>query len=438
MSTLLSTVSRTVRNARQLVLVGATCAGVGIGGCQSAEKSEAKAEASPSWIAKIDRYHWVTATPAPPPPADNLILVGDRLEPDTKAVEAKGAAELAGAHVLYRDGKFSEAETVFHRVAENTKNAPPIAEEARYYEAECLRRQARYPKASDTYARMLNDFPSGAYREQAVQHMFEIANYWLDDTRKEMEEYKEKREGKRWVIWPDILHFEKTKPFLDEEGRALEKLEQVRYNDMTGPLADKALFLAGSVKFFRQEYKEADFLYSQLVEMHPNSPYVEQALELSIISKLLSTGGAAYDGRKVAEARRLVDTALRNYPEFAHKKGDFLNRQLFSITMQQAEKDFEVAEFYRRTGHPCSAYFCYEIVRRRYPGTKYFDLAIKHMEELRDKVEKSEAGQPSTTMPADKRPGESLPPAASPNLLPGPSGPSGPPAPLPPGIVNPR
>jgi outer membrane protein assembly factor BamD (BamD/ComL family) len=365
---------------------------------------------------------------------DSLVLRGDRLEPEAKPADGTAAADLAGAHVLHRDGKFSEAERVFHRIAENTKNSPAIAEEARYYEAECLRRQAHYPKASDTYARMLTDFPSGAFREQAVQHMFEIANYWLDDTRKEMEEYKELREGKRWIVWPEFAHFATTKPFLDEEGRALEKLEQVRYNDMTGPLADKALFLAGSVRFFRKEYKEADFLYSQLIEMHPNSPYIEQALELVMISKQLSTGGAAYDGRKVAEARRMVDIALRNYPEFAHKKGEFLNRQLFSITMQQAEKDYEVAEFYRRTGHPCSAYFCYEIVRRRYPGTTYFDRATHRMEELRVKLEKSQTAETPAPAAMEKPQSDSLPAAPAP----GPSGPTAPPGQLPPGIINPR
>jgi outer membrane protein assembly factor BamD (BamD/ComL family) len=394
-----------VRSAREFVLFGMACAALGGNGCASAQQSEVKADAkldgSASWLTHVDHWHWFSPPPPPAPPEDSLVLHGDRLEPEAKPAEGTAAAHLAGAHVLYRDGKFSEAEKIFHRIAENTKNAPPVAEEARYYEAECLRRQAHYPKAADTYARMLTDFPSGAFREQAVQHIFEIANYWLDDTRKEMELYKEERDGKRWVVWPEFVHFEKTKPLLDEEGRALEKLEQVRYNDMTGPLADKALFLAGSVKFFRKEYKEADFLYSQLVEMHKNSPFVEQALELAIISKQLSTGGAAYDGRKVAEARRLVDTALRNYPEFSNKKGEFLNRQLFSITMQQAEKDYDIAEFYRRTGHPCSAYFYYEIVRRRYPGTKYFDQATRQMQELRVKLENSKGEQPAG-LPVDK------------------------------------
>ena len=172
--------------------------------------------------------------------------------------------------------------------------------------------------------------------------------------------------------------------------------------------------------------------------MHKNSPFVEQAIELAIISKQLSTGGSDYDGRQLAEARKMIDTALRNYPEFANKKGEFLSKQLFSITMQQAAKDYDIAEFYRRTGHPCSAYFCYEIVRRRYPGTRYFDQATQRMEELRVKLEKTPGAQAGETVPPDKHESGLLPPSPSPNLIPGASGSMGPPGQLPPGIVSPR
>jgi outer membrane protein assembly factor BamD (BamD/ComL family) len=184
---------------------------------------------------------------------------------------------------------------------------------------------------------------------------------------------------------------------MDIEGRAIEKLEQVRFNDITGPLADRALFLMGGVMFFNENYVEADHYFSQLVEMHPNSPFAPQAVELNIISKNMSTGGAEYDSRKVAEARQMVHTALMNYPELAAQKEDFLKRQLVGITLQQAEKDYKMAEFYRRTGHAPSAYFYYEIVRRRYPGTKYFDLATERMYELKAKAEK-ELGQTSAPL----------------------------------------
>src|SRR5262249_49121743 len=70
-------------------------------------------------------------------------------------------------------------------------------------------------------------------------------------------------------------------------------------------------------------------------------------------------------------------------------------RQIGSITYQQAEKDFSIGEFYRRTGHPGSAYFYYEIVRRRYPGSKWADMATDRMQELRTKVGQERMAEPS-------------------------------------------
>jgi outer membrane protein assembly factor BamD (BamD/ComL family) len=337
---------------------------------------------TPSWFRRDE--------PAIPP---GMVFQDGKLVPDPTG--GRGSPELAAAHEQFRAGDFVNAESAFHKIAENTHNAPAVGEEARFYEAESMAKQDKLPKACDTYHKMLIDFPAGTYRDQAVRRMFDIANYWLDDTRTEMTEYREKKEGKRTFVVPAAFHFEKKKPWVDEEGRALQALEQVHLNDITGPMADKALFLAGGVKFFREDYKEADHFFSQLVEQHPNSPMASQAVELAIISKSLSTGGADYDGRKVAEARIMVDTALRNYPQLAAEKSGFFERQIGSITYQQAEKDYSIGEFYRRTGHPGSAYFYYEIVRRRYPGTKWGDMATDRMQELRAKVGQERMTQPS-------------------------------------------
>ncbi len=357
--------------------------------------------------------HWYLFSDPPiTMPAESLVLRGDHFETDFPAQKEAAVGFLATAHELYRQGKFEEAEYYFHRIETNKKTTPALAEEAIFYEAECLRQQHCYPKAADTYNKLLNEFKSGAYREQCIERMFEIANFWLQDTRTRMVAEEEKNTGKRWVVWPEFLHIDREKPLLDEEGRAVEKLEQVRYNDMTGPYADRALFMMGGVKFFKGDYKEADFYYHQLVEMHPNSPFAAQAIKLDIICKQLANGGAAYDGRNVAEARRLVDTALRSYPELATKEADFLNRQLLSITNQQAKKDFDTAEFYARTGHPCSAYWIYEIVRRRYPGTTYAEQSAKRMEGLKSKIEKEEKKKkdaPQVTGADYLRPGPEAP-----------------------------
>ncbi len=363
-----------------------------------------------------DDFEVFKPTDPPPGASETLVLRGDQLVPEkqwTDPKSAKAAEQLAGAKELYRTGNFERAEEVFHYLGDNKKLPPSLAEEAMFYEAECLRHQERYPKAADTYHKTLNNFPSGAYREQCCQRLFDIANYWLEDTRTEMRETTEQKEGKRWVAWVPVAHWEKSKPLFDEEGRAVEALEWVEVNDISGPLADKSLFLAGSVKFYREDYREADHYFTQLVEQYKNSPLAPQAVELGIISKHMGTGGAEYDGRKVAEARQLINTALNNYPILATEKKDFLVRQLCSCTMQQAEKDYNIAEFYKRTGHPGSAYFYYEIVRRRYPGTPFFDKATERMLEMRHELEKEHPGNvppmPDTaearTAPEAPRPG---------------------------------
>jgi len=54
--------------------------------------------------------------------------------------------------------------------------------------------------------------------------MYDIANYWLDDTWDEM---KRSKDGKEWLPSMNWFHFGNTKPFFDREGRAVEAMEKV-------------------------------------------------------------------------------------------------------------------------------------------------------------------------------------------------------------------
>lgn len=338
----------------------------------------------------IDKMPLVGMPKTPPPPAETLIFRGEDVMDEVPVDPESAEGKMAGGKELMRQGDFAKAQRVFHRLYENKKNSQPLLEEARFLEAECLRLQGKYPEAADTYVDLLKKFDRTPYKEASIQHMYDIANYWLDDTREQMRQTREWREGKRLVVWPKFMTIDRSKPFLDREGRAIEKLEQVRWSDINGPLADKALFLAGSIKFFHSDYREADHYFSQIHERHPNSELAPQAVELAIISKHLSTGGSDYDGRKVAEARNLVHSALQSYPELATKRRDFLDRQMIGITHQQADKDYKIGEFYERTGHPGSAYFYYALVRRRYPNSNYARRAEDRMAEIQRKHKQKE------------------------------------------------
>lgn len=342
--------------------------------------------------------------------------------------------ELDAAKQLFGDKQYTKAEPAFAKLANYSKNPVRIAEEARFYEGECQFLQKNYRDAEQTYKKLIKDFRYGKHQASANRRLFDIANHWLDDTRKVMEAYEEKKEGKRWFVLPaSYVHLSRDKPFYDTEGHALKVLEEVRLNDIgTQPkqgevsLGEKSLFYIATIKFFRGDYKDADYYYSQLFENYPNSQLAPKAIKQAIVCKQIVNGGPGYDGRTVEKARELTDMASRAYKELDEK---WLNHQLLSIQQQQAAGDFKIAEFYRRTGHPGSAYFYYELVRRRYPNTKYGAEATERMNELRLRLDKQQQSFPSLP----EQPGAgNIPP------LDGSGAPATNPRPLPPAILHGR
>ena len=291
--------------------------------------------------------------------------------------------KMARAEQHFSQQQYADAQTLFKELADNTRNKAELAERARFMQAECRRLRGHYPEAVDTYNRLLNDFPTGANRKEACGRMFEIADYWLDDFRDEMRARANEKGVLRWRPgWPNFI--DRTKPRTDQEGEALRALEHVHTHDVMGPVADKALFWCGYVNYVRGNFNEADHFFSQMIEVHKDSPLRPQAVAYAIQAKNNATGGAVYDARKCAEALQLVHTAEATMPELTQnpEMAEKLTRAKFAIRSQQAEKDFKTAEYYERTGHPGSAVFYYELVRRRYAGTKYSDAATDRKEAL--------------------------------------------------------
>jgi outer membrane protein assembly factor BamD (BamD/ComL family) len=306
--------------------------------------------------------------------------------------DPQAEAKLQAAEELFNAQKYNDARDKFRALADNTGNSAALAERARFMQAECRYFAGQYPEAVDTYHKVLLDFPTGAYRRDCCARMFQICDYWLDDFRAELDKRKDEKGVLRWR--PGVGNpLDRTKPFIDQEGRTLEALQRVHTHDITGPTADKAIFWCGYVNFIRGNFDEADQFLSQLVEMHADSPLRPQAIALAIQAKNNATGGAAYDGRKCAEALQLVHVAEASVPELVNnpEMAEKLTRAKFAIRSQQAEKDFLMADYYQRTGHPGSAVFYYELVRRRYAGTKYADEATERQAYL---IKRMKEGQP--------------------------------------------
>ena len=260
------------------------------------------------------------------------------------------------------------------------QGGPSTTEQAAYCEGECLRLLGFYQQAADSYRRLLS-LPGKAFRKQARQRLFDIANYWLDDTREQMMLLKTSRQDflclaawlpndqvifRQCLQWWYFCHLDRTKPLLDEEGRAVELLACVQTTDPAGELSAKALFLIGSVRFYREDYQGADKSFSLLLNTNPDSPFAPLAAYLALTSKMQRVIWGQDDGGLLAEARELIPRVLKDYPE----KESILERMRVHITLLEAARDFETAERCLRAGMADRARDLYEDIVRRYPGTR--------------------------------------------------------------------
>lgn len=359
---------------------------------------------------------WKRTADEPAGPADGLVLRGGGLERD-RTLDTASQRELEAAQRLFDNKDYAGAEAIFHKLASTKKTPEATIEKALFYEAEAQRLQKHYRDAEYSYQQHIQRFRHSEFRDRVNRGLFEIADYWLVDTRRRMKEYEDQTKGKRWFVTPaSFVHFTADQPILDTEGRAMKVLNAIQLNDVNGPLGEKALFYQATVHFYNKDYREADFYFQRLYTQYPNSDWAAKAMKQSVICKQLCTGGTVYDCRPIEESRKLLHTAQTAYPELA-KQEKWVREQLVSINLQQADRDFKIAEFYRRTGHPGSAYFYYELVKRRYPNTNYAARATEIIGRIKGAADRENAKQatPTPTPASGDRP---LPTLGQPQQLP--------------------
>jgi RNA polymerase sigma factor (sigma-70 family) len=99
----------------------------------------------------------------------------------------------------------------------------------------------------------------------------------------------------------------------------------------------------------------------------------------------LYTNGFVDSGTVVEEKleQRGTKSAGQPKPQPEEPAVAALKDRLAALNEAAAEKDFEVAEFYRRTGHADSACFYYETVCRRYPDSRWASRAKSCLAELK-------------------------------------------------------
>ncbi|MBA3315519.1 MAG: outer membrane protein assembly factor BamD [Planctomycetota bacterium] len=378
----------------RLTLLSTLC--FGAAGCASIDQAMLGVDSN-------DRVAMLGEEPKPPGAMDRFLYAAGLKKKEVSpymrpTVPAEAQAAYEDAQRLFDSGDHKAAEEAAHKLAKKYRDTV-LEEDVLFLEAESQFQRKRYAAAQDTYAELFERFPSTRYMDRCTSHLFEISRYWLQSpeivksaeiqpvnfdapSRSPLPSKKKTSfDVTRTVPFlPNVA--DRTRPFFDTEGRALEALKSIWLNDPTGELADDALMLSASHYLRKGDYLEADRFYDILREEYPKSPHLEDAFVLGSHVKLMSYQGAAYDEKSLLEAEKLKESTLKLFPDSPER--DRLSSELRRIADLEAERRWQMVEFWRGKGRRYSrsvAVQCHALLTE-YPNSKYAAEARKIYSEL--------------------------------------------------------
>jgi outer membrane protein assembly factor BamD (BamD/ComL family) len=276
--------------------------------------------------------------------------------------KAIAEAHLAEGEKLFAAKKFDAAAKQFKKAAGRWPDSS-MEEQAMFLQAEGYFFADRYPKAEDTYGELLKKYPNTRYLDTSVARQFSIAHYWKE---KDMASH-------RWTLVPNLV--DRTQPWFDTGGHAINAFDSVRVNDPRGQLADDAIMHVANTYFLKGRYEDADYYYGLLRTECPKSSFQLDAHMLGLKSKLMCYQGAGYNGKPLEEAEELIDQMLVQFPQELGDKRELVVQEKARVRHARADRDIKLAQYWDNGKHYGAAKIYYAEVLKNFPQTPHAEEA---------------------------------------------------------------
>jgi outer membrane protein assembly factor BamD (BamD/ComL family) len=294
--------------------------------------------------------------------------------PRAKELFRQGDATFREAAAMPREQSaktFEKAAKLFRRAGEAAPGTA-LQQDAMYMQGESLFFADQLVDAVDVYEKLQKEFPRNRHIDQVAARLFSISRYWVETV---------KANENRWI--PINLTDDK-RPRLDVDGHAIRVLDQIRYDDPTGRLADDAT-MAAAVEYIRQDkFEQADEFLTDLRETFTDSEHLFLAHMFGIRVKLENYRGPRYSGLVLEEAEKLVKQTRERFPDKLAEKdyGERVSRASAEIAFLQAERLRYRAEYREKRNEFGAARYYYQLLLERYPETPHADTAREQLAKI--------------------------------------------------------
>lgn len=249
-----------------------------------------------------------------------------------------------------------------------------IAQDAQYMKAESYFFADHLARAEKEYGFLQKQFPNSRHNDRAAARQFMIAQYWIDT---------EKAGGSQ--VMP-VNFVDEKRPWFDVDGHGIRVLDQIRFDDPTGKLADDAT-MAAAIEHFRQEnYLEADEFLTDLRETFTDSEHLFNAHLLGIRAKMEMYAGPRYSQLVLDEAETLIQQTRTRFPDKMRDPeiANMLARAAKEVGYRKAERLQVRADYREKQGAHGAARQYYQELLVEHDQTPFAETARERLEEIHD------------------------------------------------------
>lgn len=226
--------------------------------------------------------------------------------------------------------------------------------------------------ATDTYQKLMKEFPRNRHNDRVAARLFSVTGYWLETV---------KANEKSWI---PLNLTDSSRPRVDTDGHAIRVLDQIRYDDPTGRLADDATMAAAAEYIRQRKFNQADEFLTDLRETFADSEHLFSAHMLGIQCKIEIYAGPDYSGLILDEAEKLVRQTRTRYPEKLNgtEYGEMVARAANTIAFHRAESLIKKASFREKRKEYRAAATYYQDLLQNYADTPQADIARERLAQI--------------------------------------------------------
>ncbi len=220
-------------------------------------------------------------------------------------------------------------------------------DQALFLKAQGYMNNKLYYQAYETYESLLDQYSNSPLFAPALQRELEIARLFLAGAKRQV-----------WHVF-----------YLHARTEAVTILERIADRWPGSDLAAEAIMTEAAYYYKIHKYLEAQQTYELIVQNYKGNHYYAQAMKLSADATMAQYSGPLYDTVCLENARIRYLQYQRAFPKLAQKQN--INEKLQLIEDYKAEKNYAIADFYRRTHEISAAKYYWQYVIKNWPNSKW-------------------------------------------------------------------